>query len=108
MKSALHAVRARTDELFSLLKPEALYQRPIPERHRIVFYLGHLEAFDWNLIGAAQSHTPSVNKEFDQLFAFGIDPTNGNLPEDNSDDWPALSEIHAYNAALRQHVDRCL
>ena len=32
------------------MRPEALYDRPIPERHRIIFYLGHLEAFDWNLL----------------------------------------------------------
>jgi iron(II)-dependent oxidoreductase len=108
MRSALHAVRARTDELFSLLKPEALYERPIPERHRVVFYLGHLEAFDWNLIGKWQFRLPSFNQEFDQLFAFGIDPINGNLPQDHAKDWPAVSEIHEYNAALRQQVDRCL
>ena len=31
------------------VKPEFLYERPIAERHRIIFYMGHLEAFDWNL-----------------------------------------------------------
>jgi hypothetical protein len=28
-----------TDELFGLVHQEALYERPIPERHRIIFYL---------------------------------------------------------------------
>jgi len=108
MRSALQAARARTDELFSLLKPEALYERPIRERHRIIFYLGHLEAFDWNLIGAGQFRMASVNKEFDQLFAFGIDPTNANLPQDHASDWPGVPEIRRYNAELRQDIDRCL
>src|SRR5215469_13469891 len=43
--------RERTDALFRIVDPDAIYERPIPERHRIIFYLGHLEAFDWNLIG---------------------------------------------------------
>ena len=46
----LRQARAETDRLFQQVKPEFLYERPIPERHRIVFYVGHLEAFDWNLL----------------------------------------------------------
>ncbi len=42
--------RAQTDELFRIVRDEAIYDRPIPERHRIIFYLGHVEAFDWNLL----------------------------------------------------------
>ena len=45
----LDQARAQSDRLFDLVRPEFLYQRPIPERHRIIFYVGHLEAFDWNL-----------------------------------------------------------
>src|ERR1043166_4150810 len=75
----LQAARTRTDELFKLIRPEALYQRPIPERHRIVFYLGHLETFDWNLICAGLFEMKSMHQTFDRLFAFGIDPTQGNL-----------------------------
>jgi hypothetical protein len=50
LASRLGAARLQTDGLFSLLAPEALHERPIPERHRLIFYLGHLEAFDWNLV----------------------------------------------------------
>ena len=46
----LGQARLQTDKLFDQVKPEFLYERPIPERHRIVFYVGHLEAFDWNLL----------------------------------------------------------
>src|SRR5512134_330680 len=76
----LQYARSRTDALFDLVKPEALYDRPIAERHRIVFYLGHLEAFEWNMICAETFGMKTVNSEFDRLFAFGIDPTDGNLP----------------------------
>ena len=42
--------RTRTDELFGIVREESMYDRPIAERHRIIFYVGHLEAFDWNLL----------------------------------------------------------
>lgn len=46
----LSEARHETDRLFGIAKQGSLYDRPIPERHRIVFYIGHLEAFDWNLL----------------------------------------------------------
>ena len=42
--------RRRSDALFDIVRSDAMYDRPIPERHRIIFYVGHLEAFDWNLL----------------------------------------------------------
>ena len=35
----LAAARAQTDSLFELVRPDALFDRPIAERHRIIFYL---------------------------------------------------------------------
>src|SRR5580765_320404 len=104
----LRQARARSDELFALLQPAALYERPIAERHRIVFYLGHVETFDWNLIGAGSFGMRSFNREFDRLFAFGIDPTNGSLPQDQPQDWPSLAEIREYNIRIRRAIDDCL
>src|SRR5262249_24209258 len=79
-----------------------------PERHRIVFYLGHLETFDWNLICIGSFGMTSFHREFDRLFAFGIDPTNGDLPRDEPKNWPRQPEIVRYNARIRECVDGCL
>jgi ergothioneine biosynthesis protein EgtB len=98
----------RSDEIFSLLGAGSLYERPIAERHRLVFYLGHLETFDWNLICAGGFGMKSLNPVFDKLFAFGIDPTNGNLPNDAASDWPRESEIRNYNERVRTALDSCL
>lgn len=91
--------RKQTDALFEILEPSAIYDRPVAERHRLIFYLGHLEAFDGNLLrGGAQS-------EFDKLFAFGIDPVGTGLPTDQPCDWPAIEEIQNYNRKVRSAVD---
>ncbi len=100
--------RARTDELFRLVLPEALYDRPIPERHRIVFYIGHLEAFDWNLIGRGFFGREPFHAAFDKLFAFGVDPTDGKLPTDQPADWPSLTEIRGYCERVRNNLGCCL
>ena len=31
--------RWRSDALFDIVRPESIYDRPIPERHRIIFYV---------------------------------------------------------------------
>jgi gamma-glutamyl hercynylcysteine S-oxide synthase len=96
--------RAGTDILFGLVRPEAFYERPIPERHRIIFYFGHLEAFDWNLLSQAAG-VPSISPEFDQLFAFGIDPKPGQTQQDERSDWPEIAEVQQYNRRVRQTLD---
>jgi gamma-glutamyl hercynylcysteine S-oxide synthase len=104
----LDEARRETDALFATLRPEAMYERPIPERHRLVFYLGHLEVFDWNLIARDALKHPSFHPEYEKLFAFGIDPVDGQLPHDMPSDWPVVEEIRAYNERLRQRMDAAL
>src|SRR5262245_2709773 len=86
LRISLVEARATTDKLFALISSQALYDRPIRERHRLVFYVGHLEAFDWNLIGVYKFGLGRLHPEFDRLFAFGIDPTQGDLPHDEPHD----------------------
>jgi iron(II)-dependent oxidoreductase len=97
--------RVCTDKLFDLVRPDSLYERPITERHRIVFYIGHLEAFDWNLLRDRLLGAPALRPDFDRLFAFGIDPVGGGLPTDQPQDWPSLSDVRDYAARTRRAVD---
>ena len=101
----LAEARNRTDELFELVKPDFLYERPIPERHRIIFYLGHLEAFDWNLLHERLLGVTPFYAEFDRLFAFGIDPVGGGLPSDTPADWPSLDVVRDYASRVRSNLD---
>jgi ergothioneine biosynthesis protein EgtB len=107
MIEQLRRARSQTDALFSIVKPDALYDRPIPERHRIVFYIGHLEAFDWNLLVGSLG-LEAFNGEFDRLFAFGIDPVDGGLPQDKPGDWPSMDRVIDYRERVRARLDRAL
>ena len=91
-----------TDALFDILSPDALLERPVPERHRLIFYLGHLEAFDWNLLCRRTLEQPSFHQAFDKLFEFGIDPLEGSTPVDRPGDWPTVAEILRYRDRVRE------
>jgi ergothioneine biosynthesis protein EgtB len=104
----LRQARIETDQLFDQVRPEFLYARPIPERHRIIFYVGHLEAFDWNLLRDRVLGRTSFDSEFDHLFAFGIDPVDGGLPSDQPSDWPSLDQVHEYVNQVRRALDGSL
>jgi gamma-glutamyl hercynylcysteine S-oxide synthase len=108
LSAELAAARSRTDFLFSVLRAEALYARPIGERHRLIFYVGHLEAFDWNMVCRRGLGRASFHPEFDRLFEFGIDPAEGNLPTDTESDWPSLEEVRSYNLRVRAEMDTAI
>lgn len=103
----LHDARAQTDALFALVKPEYIMERPIAERHRMMFYIGHLEAFDWNLL-APKLELPNPREELDKLFAFGIDPVDGELPSDKPGDWPPIETFYGYRKHAREELDAAL
>jgi ergothioneine biosynthesis protein EgtB len=105
LTEGLFSARHQTDDLFRIIKPDCLYERPIAERHRIVFYIGHLEAFDWNLLHARVLGLKSFHPEFDRLFAFGIDPVGGVLPDDQPSDWPAIDAVQDYVRKIRASLD---
>jgi iron(II)-dependent oxidoreductase len=100
--------RRQSDALFDVVRPESMYERPIPERHRIVFYVGHLEAFDWNLLHENVLGLKSFHPEFDRLFAFGIDPVGGGLPSDRPSDWPSIDTVRDYVRRIRGALDEKL
>jgi gamma-glutamyl hercynylcysteine S-oxide synthase len=99
--------RAQTDALFDLLPPNSFYERPVAERHRLIFYLGHLEAFDWNLVRDPLD-LGVHDATFDKLFAFGIDPIGGGLPTDKPGDWPNIAKTEKYKTNIRTRLDDAL
>lgn len=100
--------RSRTAELFNLVRTDSLFERPVPERHRLNFYIGHLEAFDWNMICGYSLGLEAFHSEFNELFAFGIDPDSSDLPSDQPGDWPSLSATLRYCRRVQATVDEVL
>lgn len=104
----IQSARKESDQLFNVLRPEALYERPIAERHRVVFYIGHLDGFDAIQISREGARTASPDPELDALFQAGIDPDSRHLPTDQPSDWPTLDQINAYVARCRERVNAAM
>ncbi len=104
----LKFARAESDRLFGILTSEAIYERPIAQRHRVVFYIGHLEGFDYSQVCRQALGMEPFNKEFDSLFQFGIDPDPGSLPSDTPANWPSLERVNNYVTRCRRLVDENL
>ncbi|MGA7696684.1 MAG: SUMF1/EgtB/PvdO family nonheme iron enzyme [Candidatus Sulfotelmatobacter sp.] len=108
LSAQLSDARCQSDALFALVRSDSLYERPIAERHRIIFYVGHLEAFDWNLFHERVLGLKSFYPEFDRLFAFGIDPVGGGLPTDQPSEWPSIAAVQEYVRKIRSILDEKL
>ena len=109
LRRGLRRARAETDALFALVRAGWLYERPIRERHRLAFYLGHLEAFDWNLLCRDGLGLRPFDRGLDDLFAFGIDPVGGAaVPTDAAADWPSVAVIERYGRRVRAALDDAL
>lgn len=105
LRDELAHARDQSDKLFRLITPGTLYERPVAERHRLIFYLGHLDAFDWNLLARRAMNAPAFHSEFDRLFERGIDPEPGKAPTDSAHDWPSESEVETYRRRTRAWID---
>ena len=72
--------RARSAQLFAMLDSDTYYSRPISLRNPIVFYEGHLPAFNVIVLIKRGLGRPGVDEKLEQLFARGIDPEDERPP----------------------------
>ncbi len=101
----LQRARVRVDSLLAHVQPDSLYERPIPLRHRIVFYIGHVEAFDLNLFRERIPGLAHICPDLERLFAFGIDPAAGSEQNDQASDWPELDAVYDFRDRVRERTD---
>ena len=89
--------RVRTRELFEMLTPDAYYERPIPLRHPVVFYDGHIPAFAVNAFLKRGLGHPGVDRDLEVLFARGIDPADGASASAAAiRSWPSRDAVRRY------------
>jgi len=100
LRSRYLANRKRSAELFALVEPGAIEQRPIELRHPILFYEGHIPGFSFNKLVREALGGPSLDPQFEKLFERGIDPSG--LTEAARHEraaWPERERVRAFGAA---------
>ena len=97
--------RVRTELLFDLLAPDTYYERPIPLRHPVVFYEGHIPAFAVNCFLRKGLGHPGLDNDLEVLFARGIDPNDNRAAAESAiREWPTHREVQSY----AREVDRVI
>src|SRR5918998_2296258 len=92
--------RARSAQLFAMLDADTYYSRPISLRNPIVFYEGHLPAFNVIVLIKRGLGQPGVDEALERLFARGIDPEDEQAAAANATSpWPSREAVQAYARA---------
>ena len=96
--------RRRSRAIFDLVADEAYYNRPIAQRHPLVFYEGHLPAFSFNTLVNRGLGQPSIDERLQSLFARGIDPSDSNHTSGNAVHWPDRADVRQFADEADRHV----
>ena len=93
------------EKLFELLKDEKnIYEQPNKLRHPLIFYFGHTATFFINKLVLANILDKRVNKEFESIFAIGVDEMSWDDLDGNHYSWPSLEEVKAYRDTVKEIV----
>jgi iron(II)-dependent oxidoreductase len=100
-------VRRRTRQIFELIAPEAFDMRPIPLRHPIRFYEGHLASFNFGMLLQSGFVKHDPKPELTTLFARGIDPLDTSAADKLTiERWPERGVVADYLARVQDNMTR--
>ncbi|MEO6990545.1 MAG: SUMF1/EgtB/PvdO family nonheme iron enzyme [Candidatus Baltobacteraceae bacterium] len=93
--------RRHSAAIFALVPADGYLERPIPLRHPLAFYEGHLPAFSAITLLRKALGEPAIDEAFETLFRRGIDPASeAEAAAKGVPVWPAHAAIAAYGARV--------
>src|SRR5947207_15302022 len=90
--------RRRSRAIFDLVADEAYYNRPIAQRHPLVFYEGHLPAFSFNTLVNRGLGQPSIDARPQSPFARAIAPSANAHRSGTAVHWPGRCHARPFAA----------
>ena len=100
-------VRRRTRQIFGIIAPEAFDSRPIPLRHPLRFYEGHLSSFNYGMLLQSGFVKNDPEPELTKLFARGIDPLDTSAADKLTiQRWPERPMVADYIARVDGEMER--
>ena len=101
--------RNRTAEIFRLFEPSAYYERPIPLRHPLAFYEGHIPAFTHNKLLVEALGAQPADAEYQKFFDRGIDPASvQDAKQHERQAWPERSLVWKFGTSVDIDVLRAI
>jgi gamma-glutamyl hercynylcysteine S-oxide synthase len=88
--------RRRSEDLFDMVSPEAYASRPIPLRHPVRFYEGHIPAFSFITLVKDAAGQAAIDDDMERLFYRGIDPASADAAAKSAPvSWPERADVQA-------------
>jgi formylglycine-generating enzyme required for sulfatase activity len=92
-----------------MIHDDAFYERPIPLRHPLAFYEGHVPAFSLLTLNVRGLQEDSIDPVLERLFQRGIDPaTLVEAQRHKRADWPHRRAVAAFAAQCDERVEHAL
>ena len=80
------------------------FQKSIPLRHPLIFYLGHTAPFFVNKLVLAKLLPERIDPRMESIFAVGVDEMSWDDLDEDHYDWPTVAEVMDYRAKVRATV----
>ncbi len=91
--------------LFNCLADDTgFYQKSIPLRHPLIFYLGHTATFFINKLLLAKLIPDRIDAHMESVFAVGVDEMSWDDLNNDNYDWPSVAEVKNYRSKVRATV----
>lgn len=93
------------EKLFDLLSDKKhIFEQANRLRHPLIFYYGHTATFFINKLLAANIIQDRVNKDFESIFAIGVDEMSWDDLEESNYNWPSFEQTKAYRDTVKQII----
>ena len=93
------------EKIFNLLKNDKVfYKKSEITRHPMIFYFGHTATFFINKLILKKVISKRINKNFESIFAIGVDEMSWDDLNDNNYSWPKVSEVRQYRDKVKDLV----
>jgi len=93
------------ENIFELLKDDSVfYKKSEPTRHPMIFYYGHTATFFINKFILANMIENRVNKEFESIFAIGVDEMSWDDINEKHYKWPKVQDVKEYRLKVKNIV----
>jgi len=87
-----------------LADDQGYFQKSIPLRHPLIFYLGHTATFFVNKLVLAKLLPERIDPKMESTFAVGVDEMSWDDLNEDHYEWPSVAEVMDYRAKVRARV----
>jgi len=87
-----------------LVDDTGFYEKSIPLRHPLIFYLGHTATFFINKLILAKLISKRIDPNMESIFAVGVDEMSWDDLSEENYHWPKVSEVIEYRLKVRSAV----